>query len=204
MFTGIVEEQGIIELINQNHASAFLQIKAKKIIEDAKIGDSISVNGCCLTIIELNQNMMSFNLVPETLSRTTFKNFKKGDNVNLERALKAHDRVGGHFVQGHVDGVGSIINKMKLQDDSSLITISLQKDILKYVIEKGSIVVEGVSLTVTEITEETFSFAMIPHTALVTTLGHKNVGDQVNIEVDLIAKYIEKFTDKYTLNRNHQ
>lgn len=192
MFTGIVEELGVIKTITNKYGMAHFQISASQIISDAKVGDSISVNGCCLTITELSPYYFCCDLVPETLQRTSLGNLKESDKVNLERSVKLQDRLGGHIVQGHVDGIGKIQQKKNLGNGSWWITIKATNDILRYIIFKGSIAVDGVSLTIAEITDSDFSFAMIPHTAKVTTLGLKDVGDSVNLEVDMMAKYIER------------
>ncbi|MBA3722935.1 MAG: riboflavin synthase [Parachlamydiaceae bacterium] len=198
MFTGLIEELGQIQSIQKNNQGIRFQIGAALILEDAKIGDSISVNGCCLTITDLKEKKFYCDAVPETIEKTNFSKLQIGDKVNLERSVKLQDRLGGHLVQGHVDNVGQIIEKKALKDGSWWVTISAPSSILRYVILKGSITVDGVSLTITERSDTFFSFAMIPHTAQVTNLGLKNVGDLVNLECDMIAKYVEHLLIPHT------
>lgn len=198
MFCGIVEEKGIVESVTwQETISMRISIRPTHPQESDKIGDSISVNGCCLTISQKENALWHFDLVPETVNRTNLKFLRAGDSVNLERAMRYQDRVGGHLVQGHVDNTGKIIQKKLLADDSWMVTIETAQDLARYMIHKGSIAVDGVSLTIVDINNDGFSIAMIPHTAAVTTLGSKKVGESVNIEVDLMAKYIEKLLPAY-------
>jgi riboflavin synthase len=192
MFTGIVEELGTIKTIEWHAAGARFTIQAVHVLEDAKIGDSISVNGCCLTIVDKQGNQWTCDVVQETLNRTNLKYLKVGDRINLERAIRYQDRLGGHLVQGHIDDTGKIISKQPQPDGSWWVTISASPDILRYLVFKGSVAVDGVSLTIADLKKDCFSFAMIPHTAHVTTLGFKQNGDAVNLEVDLMAKYIER------------
>ncbi|WP_068469435.1 riboflavin synthase [Candidatus Protochlamydia phocaeensis] len=192
MFTGIVEELGKIASIEWKTSGARFHISAHRVLEDAKIGDSISVNGCCLTLVDFSSQGWYCDVVQETLDRTNFRLLKEGDSVNLERAIRYQDRLGGHLVQGHIDDVGTIKNKQALSDGSWQVTIQLSPDLMKYLVYKGSIAVDGVSLTIATLGEKDFSFAMIPHTAQVTTLGIKKPGELVNLEVDLMAKYIER------------
>jgi riboflavin synthase len=193
MFTGLVEETGWIRAIEWNEVGVCLQIEASpSFLSDVKVGDSIAVNGCCLTVVALTASTWSCQMVKETLDRTSFRTLQIGEGVNLEKAVKLQDRLGGHLVQGHIDGIGHIQTRESLEDGSWWVTIAAPTSLLRYVIHKGSIAVEGVSLTVANLEENTFSFAMIPHTAQVTTLGHKKIGDPVNLEVDMIAKYIER------------
>lgn len=192
MFTGIVEELGIIQSIEWFEKGARFHIQALKILEDAKVGDSISVNGCCLTIVNHQSQQWSCDVVQETLHRTNLKQLKVGERVNLERAVRYQDRLGGHLVQGHVDETGKILSKNVLPDGSWWVTIETSPAVLRYLIFKGSIAVDGVSLTIADLGEVSFSFAMIPHTAQMTTLGFKQCGDEVNLEIDLMAKYIER------------
>lgn len=192
MFTGLVEELGIIKSIEWHASGARFTIQALIVLEDAKIGDSLSVNGCCLTIVNKQTNQWICDVVQETLNRTNLKHLKVGDLINLERAIRYQDRLGGHLVQGHIDETGKIISKQSQLDGSWWVTVSASPDILRYLVFKGSVAVDGVSLTIAELKEDAFSFAMIPHTAHVTTLGFKQNGDAVNLEVDLMAKYIER------------
>ncbi len=197
MFTGIVEELGRIIAIDWKAEGARFHIQANTVLSDAKQGDSISVNGCCLTIVDCQAGKWSCDLVEETLKRTYFRALQPGDSVNLERAIKYQDRLGGHLVQGHVDEVGQITCKKPLKDGSWWVTIQTSPALMRYIVHKGSIAIDGVSLTVAEIDHHHFSFAMIPHTAQVTTLGIKKSGDFVNLEVDLMAKYIERLMTPY-------
>lgn len=192
MFTGIITELGKVKAITPVKGGMRLEIAAKDVITDAKVGDSISVNGCCLTIVELSDNSWSADVVLETMKRTCLGELIPNDPVNLEASMKLQDRMGGHLVQGHVDGVGTIKEKKRNADGSTDVTIEAPASFLHYVVEKGSVAVDGVSLTVTTVTSNSFSFAMIPHTAKVTNLGWKQIGAKVNLEADLIAKYIEK------------
>ncbi len=192
MFTGIVEELGTVKAIRKNAGGARLEISARDVLTDATIGASISVNGCCLTVVELAGDWWAADAVEETLRRTALGSLKHGDPVNLERPVRLSDRLGGHLVQGHVDGVGGIASKIPQADGSVIFRATAAPSILRYIVEKGSIAVDGVSLTVTAVDDESFSIALIPHTLSVTTLGVKGPGDPVNLEVDLMAKYVER------------
>lgn len=192
MFTGIIEEVGFIQSIEWHAQGARFHIQASTVLEDVKIGDSLSLNGCCLTLVKHQSKIWTCDVTQETLSRTTLKNLQAGDRVNLERAIRYHDRLGGHLVQGHVDEVGEIIHKESLSDDSWWMTIAASPAILRYMITKGSIAVDGISLTIADLQKTSFSLAIIPHTSQVTTLGFKQMGDTVNLEIDLMAKYVER------------
>lgn len=193
MFTGIIEEMGIIHAIHTQGDGIKVDIASKTTKQDLQLGHSISVNGCCLTITNINKGSWSVEMVPQTLKMTTFGvKLNVGDHVNLERAMKASDRFGGHIVQGHIDGIGTIHHKTQLSDGSWLVRISLPQHLEQYIVNKGSIAIDGVSLTVAECGNSFFEFAMIPHTALVTTLGQKEIGSHVNIEVDILAKYVQR------------
>ncbi len=182
MFTGIVEEMGRVRELRDGR----LEIMASTVLADVGLGDSIAVNGCCLTVIEFGADWWAADLSQETLERTGFGRLAPGDAVNLERAVRAQDRLGGHLVQGHVDGVGEVIEPVPD------LRIGIPPSLRRYVVDKGSITVDGVSLTVVDPTEDTFDVAVIPHTAAVTSLGERRPGDLVNIEVDAIAKYVEQ------------
>jgi riboflavin synthase len=182
VFTGIVEELGRVASLEGGR----LRISATTVIEDAKIGDSIAVNGCCLTAVEIGPGFWEADVTEETFERTSLGELAAGDPVNLERPVRLADRLGGHIVQGHVDGVGVIVEPVPD------LRIRMPAELTRYVVEKGSITVDGVSLTVVDALDDGFTVAIIPHTAEVTTLGHKGVGAKVNLEVDLVAKYIEK------------
>jgi riboflavin synthase len=192
VFTGIVEELGRVRAIRPHEGGARVEIDATTVLTDASIGDSIAVNGCCVTVVELGDGWWAADAVIETLERTALGALELGERVNLERPLRLADRVGGHLVQGHVDAVGRIAARTPLPDGSSRFTFSAPFDVLRYVVEKGSVAVEGISLTVTALDSDTFDVAVIPHTLAVTTLGHKDAGAPVNVEVDLMAKYVER------------
>ncbi len=187
MFTGIVEEIGTVESFN----SGKICIKAKKVLEQTKLGDSICVNGVCLTVTKLNQNCFYTDVMNETLNRSNLGLLLPGSKVNLERAMSAQGRFGGHIVSGHIDGTGTI--SKKINDDNAVwVYISTSKKILKYIIEKGSICIDGISLTVAKVSQNDFAVSVIPHTSEQTTLISKKVGESVNLENDIIGKYVEK------------
>lgn len=191
MFTGIVEEMGAITVMNRSLSGAKLTILASTVMSDLKIGDSVSVNGICLTVVSRSERDFSVEVSPETLSVTTLGGFAVGMPVNLERAMKLNERIGGHLVAGHVDGVGRIRSR---QQDANAIVLSIDAppEILRYCVAKGSVTVDGISLTINSISEQGFTVAIIPHTAKVTILGLKQVNDTVNLESDLIGKYVER------------
>ena len=191
MFTGIIEELGIIENIKNGVNSEILTIKAKKILEESQIGDSISVNGVCLTITNIGKNSFSADVMHETLKRSSLGNLNRGAKVNLERALQLNTRLGGHIVSGHIDGIG-IIKSIKKDDNAVWYTIEADEKILRYIIEKGSIAIDGISLTVADVNCKEFSVSVIPHTRSVTNLSEKKLGSIINIENDCIGKYVEK------------
>lgn len=191
MFTGIIEEIGKIKAIRRGSKSVELEIEATKVLEGTRVGDSIATNGVCLTVTKLGSNQFSADVMPETMHRSSLGILKPGDRVNLERALCLNSRLGGHLVAGHVDGVGKIIDK-KRDDNAIWLTVSASSDILHYIIEKGSITIDGVSLTVAYVDRSVFKVSIIPHTQEETTLISKQVGAVVNLENDMIAKYVEK------------
>jgi len=191
MFTGIVEELGTLIGVRRGAASAQIDLGATKVLEETRIGDSIAVNGICLTVTRLANKEFSADVMAETLSKTNLGALRAGDPVNLERALRFGDRLGGHLVSGHIDGVGTITGLEKL-DIATLITIRAPKAVMRYIINKGSIAIDGTSLTVVDFKGDNFRVSLIPHTAQVTVLGRKKNGATVNLEGDLIGKYIER------------
>ncbi|MGA7760032.1 MAG: riboflavin synthase [Ilumatobacteraceae bacterium] len=187
MFTGIVEELGRLESLHDGR----LRIAATRVIDGVEIGESIAVNGCCLTVVAHGDGWWEADVSDETISRTSLARLSDGDGVNLERAVRASDRLGGHIVQGHVDGVGEVV--APVPD----LRVRVPDGLLRYLVEKGSVTVDGVSLTVVQPLDDGFTVAIIPHTADVTTLGTKRPGDLVNLEVDVMAKYVERLVSAY-------
>ncbi|MBM4121648.1 MAG: riboflavin synthase [Nitrospira sp.] len=191
MFTGIVEEMGVVMGLEKNLAGARLTLLAQTIMTDLTEGASVSVNGACLTVVAKGERDFSVDLSPETLLVTTLGRLAAGMPVNLERAMKLNERLGGHLVAGHVDGVGMV--RSRRQDGNAIVlTIETPPELVRYCVPKGSITIDGISMTINEVTDRTFSIAVIPHTAKVTTLGLMKEGDQVNLESDLIGKYVER------------
>lgn len=191
MFSGIVEEMGGITVLKKTLAGTKLTILASTVMGDLKIGDSVSVNGICLTVVSRSERDFSVEVSPETLSVTTLGSVTTGTPVNLERAMKLNERIGGHLVAGHVDGVG-VIRSRHQDANAIMLTIEAPPNILRYCVVKGSVTVDGISLTINDVSDNGFSVAIIPHTAKVTTLGLKQVNDSVNLESDLIGKYVER------------
>lgn len=191
MFTGIIEELGIIQEIKKGSKSSKLLIKANKVLENTKIGDSICTNGVCLTVASLKTNSFEADVMAETLRRSNLGDLKVGSKVNLERALSLQSRLGGHIVSGHIDGTGEIISLIK-EDNATWVTIKTINNILRYIVLKGSITIDGISLTVAYVDDKSFKVSIIPHTAQETTLLNKTNGDTVNLECDVISKYVEK------------
>lgn len=196
MFTGIIEELGAVRSLSARGDSAQLTVVARKVLSDVHPGDSIAVNGVCLTVVSFSAQEFTADVMPETLRKTNLFQLKTGHAVNLERALALGGRLGGHLVSGHVDGVGKIREK-RSEGNAVLIHISEPPEVLRFVVLKGSIAVDGVSLTVAGLSYDSFSVSIIPHTASETTLGHKAVGDPVNLENDLIGKYVERLLHAY-------
>jgi riboflavin synthase len=192
MFTGIVEELGRVRAVTPNAGGARIEIAAKTVLDDATIGASIAVNGCCLTVVDLGDGWWTADAVVETLARTNLGDLLAGDAVNLERPVRLADRLGGHLVQGHVDATGTVGARQPQTDGSEQFRFAAPADVLRYVVHKGSITVDGISLTVAAAGVDTFDVAVIPHTLAVTTLGGRAVGARVNLEVDLVAKYVER------------
>lgn len=201
MFTGIIEEMGIVKSIK----SKVITIEANKIFDDLQLGDSVAVNGACLTVSSFSNKIFNADITSETLSRTNLGGLKSGFKVNLERALTLNRRLGGHIVSGHVDGVGIIKNISKDSEDIELI-IECPANLMKYIIEKGSVAVDGISLTVAKVdnNKNSFSVAIIPHTLKETVLYYKKAGDKVNIENDIIGKYVEKLLSFNDFNFNNE
>jgi riboflavin synthase len=191
MFTGIIEEIGRIKSVKRGGHTVVLEIEAQKVLEDTRIGDSIATNGVCLTVTAMENNSFSADVMPETMSRSNLGELRPGDRVNLERALCLNSRLGGHLVAGHVDGTGRLVSKE--QDENAIwLTIAASDEVLRYIIEKGSITIDGVSLTIAYVDEQVFKVSIIPHTQEETTLTAKRIGAVLNLENDMIAKYVEK------------
>ena len=201
MFTGIVEETGVVDRISRGANSAVLFIKAGTVLEGTGIGDSIAVNGVCLTVTSINGSVFSADVMHETLNRSSLASLKSGSRVNLERAMQMGGRFGGHIVSGHIDGTGRIISIRK-DDNAIWYQISASPQILKYIVEKGSITVDGISLTVAEVDKNSFSISAIPHTVAVTVLSDRREGDVVNLENDIIGKYVEKLMQPAAVGRS--
>lgn len=191
MFTGIIEEIGTIKKINKTAQSANLIIEAKLIMNDLKTGDSLSTNGVCLTVSAIKNNLIYVDIMNETIKRSNLYLLKENSKVNLERALQLNSRLGGHIVSGHIDGIGTIVS---IKKDSIAIWYEIKTDfkIMKYIVEKGSITIDGISLTIAKVNKLNFSVSIIPHTATQTILSLKKIGSLVNLENDLIGKYVEK------------
>ena len=188
MFTGIVEEVGTIRAMTKGE----LVIGASKVLQDVALGDSIAVNGICLTVTKFDAASFHVDVMPETMRRTSLALLQKGCHVNLERALTLSSRLGGHIVSGHIDGTGKILSFTQ-EGNAILLKISAEAGLLRYIIEKGSVALDGISLTVTEVTSQDFTVSLIPHTREVTILGERKAGDPINIENDVIGKYVERF-----------
>ena len=193
MFTGIIEEIGKINNFRKKGNSGILEIVTAKIYEDADIGDSIAVNGACLTIVKQNKNILIFDVMDETLAKTNLKNLKKNDSVNLERSIKANTRLSGHFVYGHIDGIRGVLG-FKKHKDESFIDIGTEIDDRNFIIEKGSIAIDGISLTIGGISHDKIRIFLISHTVENTTILNKKIGDYVNVEFDILGKYINRQT----------
>ena len=195
MFTGIIEEIGTVVNIERGVKSSRITIQGKKIFDDLKTGDSVSVNGMCSTAVNITKNTFTADIMAESMRRTSLGDLKKGSRVNLERAMQLNGRFGGHIVSGHVDGTGIILSMVK-EDTAVWVTVSAPYNVMRYIIEKGSITIDGISLTVAKVYADAFAVSIIPHTAGETTLLTKRSGERVNLECDIVGKYIEKFTEK--------
>jgi len=192
MFTGIVEELGRVVAVDAKAAGARLAIECSHVLQDATVGASIAVNGACVTAVELSANQFAAELAPETLQRTNFGSLKPGAPVNLERPLRANSRLDGHFVLGHVDGTAEIVSLESLGEGNWWLRIRVPQELTRYIVMKGSVAVDGISLTVAEISGDVVSFTIIPHTYEHTTLHAYSAGSRVNLEVDILAKHLEK------------
>ena len=191
MFTGIIEEVGEIQSIKKGANSAVITIKASTVLGDLHLGDSVALNGVCLTAVSIGKNNYSVDVMHETLNRSALIQLSPGQHVNLERAMPANGRFGGHIVAGHVDGTGKI-TEIRRDDNAVWYTIQASPQIMKYIVTKGSVTVDGISLTVAKVSETDFSISAIPHTVKITVLGERKEGDIVNLETDIIGKYVEK------------
>ena len=197
MFTGIIEEIGTVRRIERGAAGARLTIAAKTVLEDTKLGDSIATNGVCLTVVSMTSDTFSADVMAESLRRSSLGALQSGSPVNLERAMPANGRFGGHIVSGHIDGTGTIASQ-KREDNAVWVTVRTSTSLLRYIVEKGSIAIDGVSLTVAAVDESSFAVSIIPHTGAQTILLGKKPGETVNLECDVIGKYVEKLLTPYT------
>lgn len=191
MFTGLVEELGKVKQIARGAKSVRLTVAGGQVLTDVKLGDSIAVNGTCLTVVDFSRDWFTADVMPETVDRTALAGLKPGDTVNLERTLRVGDRLGGHIVSGHIDGVGQILAKEQ-NDNAIIVKIGAGPEVMRYIIQKGSIAIDGTSLTVVDFGSDWFTVSLIPHTASMTTVGLKTIGEPVNLEADIIGKYVEK------------
>lgn len=191
MFTGIVEEIGTVEELSEVGGGWSLTVQASTVLEDTGLGDSLAVNGVCLTVTNMTDSAFTVGLSPETLRRTNLGDLRPGDRVNLERSLALNGRIGGHFVQGHIDGTG-VIRAFRPEGDSLWVTVAAPGELLRYIVPKGYIAVDGTSLTVVDVLEDAFTFMLVAYTQQHITLPHKPVGSRVNLEVDILGKYIER------------
>lgn len=191
MFTGIVEETGTLRSLSRGSKSCVIHVQCSTVLEDTRIGDSIAVNGICLTVTSMESGGFTADVMNETLSRSSLAQTRPGDPVNLERAMAANGRFGGHIVSGHIDGTG-IIRKIRDDDNAVWYTVEAPPEILRYVVEKGSIAIDGISLTVARVDDRSFQVSVIPHTRAVTALSSRRVGSPVNLENDIVGKYVEK------------
>lgn len=191
MFTGIIEEIGTVKGVKRGNRSVVLEVQAKKVLEDLKVGDSIATNGVCLTVTSFTGSVFCADVIPETMQRSNLGELRAGDRVNLERALTLNGRLGGHIVSGHIDGTGKIVGREK-DENAIWISVATSGELLRYIVDKGSITIDGISLTVVSVNDAGFTVSIIPHTQDETTLVKKKIGDTVNLENDVIAKYVEK------------
>ncbi len=200
MFTGIIEETGVVERINITGKSGSIRIRANKVLEGTKTGDSIAVNGICLTVVSMTEDSFTADVMAETVRRSSLSQSSAGHRVNLERAMASGDRFGGHIVSGHIDGTG-VISSVKTEENAVWYRISAGDGILKHIVEKGSVAIDGISLTVAEVQKNDFSVSVIPHTRKETILSDKKRGDTVNLETDVIGKYVERLMGYMKIDR---
>ena len=191
MFTGIIEEIGTVKGVKRGNRSVVLEVQAKKVLEDLKVGDSVATNGVCLTVTSFTGSVFCADVMPETMQRSNLGELRSGDRVNLERALALNGRLGGHIVSGHIDGTGKIVGREK-DENAIWISVAASSELLRYIVDKGSITIDGISLTVVSVNDAGFTVSIIPHTQDETTLVKKKIGDTVNLENDIVAKYVEK------------
>lgn len=194
MFTGIVEELGVVEGLEEQADAVRLTVRGPHVVTDARLGDSISVNGCCLTVAERDGETFTADVMRETLDKTSLGGLEPGSRVNLERAVTPTSRLGGHIVQGHVDGTGEVLGRTP-SEHWDLVEVSLPAELARYLVDKGSVTVDGISLTVVEVRGSSFTVSLIPETLARTTLGFRQPGERVNLEVDVIAKYVERLLE---------
>jgi len=195
MFTGLVEEVGILEAMTGSREASRLAIRAERVLEGVQIGDSIAVNGICLTVTSYTSRHFTVDVMPETMNKTSLRDLRQGQRVNLERAMRLGDRFGGHIVSGHVDGTGTIVSR-EPHANAVLFRVAAEPALLKYVIPRGSICIDGISLTVVDVDHAGFSVSIIPHTLAQTSLQDRRPGDKVNLEADVIGKYVERLMGK--------
>lgn len=203
MFTGLVAELGTVQHLDRQGESYHLTVSAVKVMQNLKIGDSVAVNGACLTVVDMHDSVFTADVMPETVRLTNIGSLHAGDKVNLERTLRLCDGLDGHIVSGHVEGLGTIISR-RPEGIANVVEIAAEARLLRYILPKGSIAIDGISLTVTAVTDSSFSVAIIPHTAKETTLGFKGVGDKVNLETDIIGKYVERLLNTGTYGKSEK
>lgn len=201
MFTGIIEEIGMVKAIKRGSSSVRMTIACSKVLKDISRGDSIAVNGICLTAVDFGHDWLCADVMPETIRKTALNTLHINSSVNLERALRLTDRLGGHIVSGHIDGTGTIMQIQK-EDNAIWLTVQVHEEILKYIVDRGSVAVDGTSLTAAFVDDSSFKVSLIPHTAGFTILGSKKEGEVVNIECDIIGKYVEKMLNRSQKNNN--
>jgi riboflavin synthase len=197
MFTGIIEEVGTLAAVHRRGSAARIVVEAPGIAAGVSIGDSVAISGVCLTAIAIDAHNISFDAVPETIERSSLKTLKAGDPINIERSLQVGGRLGGHFVQGHVDGTGTI-KQIEDRENAHVVTIEALPELMRYIAPKGSIAIDGISLTVVDVRDASFTVWIIPHTFVNTTIGDRKPGDSVNLEIDMLARYIERLLEAQT------